>query len=219
MGLCRVRDLLSADTLNPLASFAPCPEVLHTALSLDGSIAVVCRPGVEAPLPTNRVEVYEAMSGRFLRSIHSANTNASDRVVLDPSGSLLAYDDAHSIRSDIYSLPQGDLRARHPRFIRALSPHGQWLATRRALDALLSGFTLQETNHLGRSVDLGVDDRCEEPTFSPDGQRIAWGTSQGTVYVCEIEKLFGVLEQRRLIVPSEGRAPRGPPSVLFRKDE
>jgi WD40 repeat protein len=196
-GMCRVRDLSRDDYTNAMASFAPFDGwIFDSALSNDGRLIAVCGASLDQAHTNHILQVFEPTTGSLLCSLPMTrpfNWNG-DALALDPSGSLLAHWDTKAARTLVYAMPSGTETQRHLTMVDALSPGGHWLAGQDRQNG--QGFTVRKADDTNWSLCLGVDHLIAmHPQFSLDGRLVAWGTAEGTVFVCDLEDTIHRLEQ------------------------
>jgi WD40 repeat protein len=192
--VCRLRDLLGAEPARPLAEIAELnAHVFFTEASLDGSIFAV--QGMYDGPKRKRflVKVFDGPTGKELWSREVFMGDNGGRLVIDPSGGVLAYR-ANTVDSSQATLVRAstgepyDFCADIPY---ALSPQARYWVT--AEDACRL-FRLGEQTPL---IGLGIDKPMisEEARFNRAGTQLAWGNTDGTVTVCDLEQVRRRLEE------------------------
>jgi WD40 repeat protein len=194
-GICCVRDLRAQDPLACIAQFRPCRRILCSALSRDGRWAVVCTAGERPEATAHMLEVFDALSGRLMWKLPTKKAASSDSFALDPVGKFLAYEDSETSRMRFYTIPDGKDAGEYPTFVKALSKERQWLATATARE---TGFELRQLRLPQWSLVLGLDVERTAEVFSADDRYLAWGTTGGTVYLCDLEQTIRDLEAQGL---------------------
>jgi serine/threonine protein kinase/WD40 repeat protein len=196
--VCRVRDLLGPDPLAPLVEVADYNRGVHVLVaSTDGSFFVV--EGLGGPGGDLRsTTVYEGQTGRPLTVIPSTrDLHGCSCLSIDPRGILLSVATTpDSTKRMLFEIPSGQ-RLREIEWDQiGLGPGGTLWATDgpNKLSEACAGYSIYRGDR-DRLVVLGsdfpTDDR--QPRFSPDGRCFAWGTADGTVFVCDLQEV-----QRRL---------------------
>src|SRR5260370_32804391 len=137
------------------------------------------------------IRVYDVATGRILHSWPSELRLSVESLSVDPSGAILAFfskEDKDHDGGTIVELPSGRLlEQREPnmeRFPQTMSTQLEhWIANPGA-----TFWRRQENRPLAR-LDLDADANSRNPLMTPDGRFVAWGNSDGTGNVCDMEKI------------------------------
>jgi WD40 repeat protein len=115
---------------------------------------------------------------------------------LDSAGRLLACGSGTSRGTDFFETPSGRLAGHFDRGVGSVSPAGAWLAYRLGYGDPIIGVRVWRRANPQESVVLGAGlQGPADADFSPDGRFIAWGTTDGTVFVAEMAEVFRRVEQ------------------------
>jgi len=131
----------------------------------------------------------------MLCSLPDANTADFDWLCFDASGQLLLCSDGNGKGFNIFRIASGRLARHFDEPAHCISRGGEWLADV-ASERAIPGIRIWRQDSPKRAVVLGAGLRgTSKAKFSPDGRRIAWGTSDGTVLVAEMADVFQRLKQ------------------------
>jgi WD40 repeat protein len=197
-GLCCMRELpLIGDpaVLSQFSFFKGRP--FDSSASLDGRVLAVCGSLDPATYTNHVLKIFNPQTGEELFPVTSRNTGDGEGLALDPAGQLLECMNEKG-GSDFFEVPSGRPAGHAAHLAAAISPGGIWLVSDAAPEDAIQGLRLYRRDAPGRRVLLGAGLRSNQPTFSPDGRLLAWGTSDGTVMVCEMERVISHLTELRL---------------------
>ena len=179
---------MAPDPTKPVAEITEFNRHVYiTAASPDGSTFVA--EGIhEGPDGQRRtVRAFDGLTGSELWSIPSTSNAQSGNLKIDPTGELLLFADGQG-PGTLVELRSAKFRGER-RVSRCLSPgakHAAEYGPEGYAVSLLRG----DSDEPFLRFDTGAPSHCKEPRFSPDGQRVAWGDQQGTVFVCEIREVL-----------------------------
>ena len=199
--MCRMRDLFSSDFEKLLCEFPAMKGAIYDAvLSPQGDLLAVVGTGTNG---NNIVKIFNPLTGLELCSLPDTGNHGTDWLVSDPQTSRIGYWLGATNGTGLFGMPQGEhwRNVPLPR-VRALSPNGS-LALAQPEDSL--GLTLFRTENPAWRITLGVDHLTTSfhSRFSPDGKLMAWGTAEGTVFVCELEEVLKHLKAARVGFPQD----------------
>jgi WD40 repeat protein len=187
--LCRVRDLLGREPLTPLHQWPDFSRgVFNVVLAPDGGAVVV--EGRGGPEGRDRaVTAFDVETGRRLWSKPLEKTFEFAILARDPSGRFLAFAPSNENRSVLADLATG----------RELDSWGYWPGTLGpgARYSLMVDQYPSDGCRLHRGAEstplltLGIDSLVTSVRFefSADGDRLAWGSADGVVTVCDLAEV------------------------------
>jgi serine/threonine protein kinase/WD40 repeat protein len=147
------------------------------------------------------VHVFEGLSGRELWSRQARLDNAGGRLILDPLGKMLAHPTHDSKRKEQVSLVRattGEYQESYVTLPIALDPGSRyWVAPGTVAENGCSLGRLGEQEPFIR-LGLGQPVVAEEAQFNQTGTHLAWGNADGTVTVCDLEKVRRRLDELEL---------------------
>ena len=199
-GMCCVRDLTAPNYAEPLHKFPhPSGRVTEAVFSPRGEFLAII--GGEHG-SNDVVKVFNPLSGRELASL--PDTGHKDGwFVSDPQVTRIGCPVGTNHEVIFYGMPQFR-NWRSFRFVvaGALSPDSSLLLN--TWDGV--GATVFKTENPAWRITLAVDHHTtsnHHSRFSPDGKLAAWGTAEGTVFVCELEKVLDNLKAAGLGLPQD----------------
>jgi serine/threonine protein kinase/WD40 repeat protein len=196
----RVRDLLGPDPVDrPLCEINDTNwHAYDAAAPPDGRYFVV--DGLGGPdVSHRRVVVFDPLTGKVLFETTPLTRARYSAIGLDPTGRVLRLDevgDGRESRSTLLEMPSGRRLRSLERGWSALGPDASlWAALGEPVHGNVRyGFILhdREGRHL---VDLGIDSQTPASGhgFDTDGHTFAWSSTEGTVYLANLNEV-----QRRL---------------------
>jgi WD40 repeat protein len=181
----RVRHLQGPDPIDrPVVEIDAIDGPTDMAVTPDGRYFVV--DGARGPGGRRMVKVFDSLTGQSAFETTPSFREAYSCIALDPTGRILRLLGGHGKGASLLGMPSGRLIRGDVRNVAAMGPDMSLWATLRyeRPNRASDGFSVHGTDgrHL---VDLGIDYETA-PTFSPDGHTLAWGTSEGTVYVADL---------------------------------
>jgi serine/threonine protein kinase/WD40 repeat protein len=199
----RIRDLLGADPLRPFAEIEEFNEHVYlAAASLDGAYFVAEGTHLDAAGRRRSIRAFDGPTGKEVWAIPVPKQLQYAQLAADPTGEVVAVltDDRSAELSQRGTLI--DLRSGRPR--RALvgvpadlGPGGDLmlLPTKAGPSGRSESFGVFGWNQ-GRPLAIFATDEkrsCVLNSFSHDGRYLAWGTTEGSVFVADLAEV-----QRRL---------------------
>lgn len=134
--------------------------------------------------PRPDIRAYDVASGRELWQVVVPGLHTSE-VLLDPTGRWFAYQLDTNYHWRVVRLTDFRETGISPPHCRAIGPSGGSFAVHGP-----EGFQVLGPGSVTESVPLGSDwSRSFQPSYSPDGKFLAWGTFEGAVLVAEIEEV------------------------------
>ena len=187
--VCHVRDLFRADYEKPLAELSAFSKGVFDAV-LSPDCLVVAGQGTDG---TDIVRVFDPVSGRELFPLPVKGQHGH-WLARDPQGSRVGYWLEAAKAMVFFDLRSRELWRQWPgETVFALAPDGTRLA---ALAPQQRGLLVLGADNPAWRLTLGIDHKAAMwPRFSPNGRLLAWGTSDGTVLVCDMEETVRRLEQ------------------------
>ena len=196
-----IRDLLGPDPLKPLGRTPPfSPRVLTSAASPDGRFFAV-EGFHEVPSgPRRWCRVYDGATGKELWSRPNELPGDFGEMIIDAAGRVLAVA-IESSRHESYDLATGRQRDVWSAMPACLGPGATLRVVLEPVSSndFLRMPTLRRDREeiLARFLsDEGVT--LSSPIFSPDGRFLAYGHTDGTVTVCDLEQIRRRLAENRL---------------------
>lgn len=189
--VCRIRDLLGPDPRKPVAEIRDFNGRVFTAVApLDGRHFVVEGLHVQGAERMRMIKCFDALTGQKLWTLPSTNKGKWGTLVCDATGRLLTFHRDQSLKPVLVDLQSGasvDVLALPPTAIRA-QPRLY------AVDASSFGGTLGMSLFSRTSepplVTLGIDTPASTIVrFDGTGSRLAWGNTDGTVIVCNLQEI------------------------------
>jgi len=194
--VCRIRDLLGPEPLNPVAEIRDCNvHVFHAACSPDGKYYVVEGLGGAKGKVTRIAILYEGPSGKKLGTLptHSAPNRHSAWFNFDPTGTILNFvSTSKEPRTFLLEMPSRAIQRQFDEHPVTVGPRARrWLIDSSGADDQPSAAALFEEDRreplIKFLLDLGNTQRTGRPQFSPDGLHLIWGTSGGVIVVDLVE--------------------------------
>jgi len=193
--VCRVRDLLGPEPLKPLVEIKDFPlTAVAILVTPDGTKVVV--EGLETrsgKMPGRAIKVFDSLTGTERWSLRSDFVLDSHRIgVVDPTGRFLAMHDHFFSKDILVDVGSG-------RQIRALRYGFQSLGPG-AKDCFSSWRDPEKSDGAKYSLVRGDDEASlvilvgntissTVSMFSADGSHLAWGKVDGTVTVCDVQRV------------------------------
>ncbi|MCI0535938.1 MAG: WD40 repeat domain-containing serine/threonine-protein kinase [Verrucomicrobiales bacterium] len=191
--VCRTRELAPNGFIEPLYEL---PEydgrVIHAAASPDGQLIGVVGTSSQSPTTNHVVKVFDMFTGKeqYQLPCDTIGHKTSNQVVWDPSGRFVCYKwTKHSVW-ELVEVGNRSNSARFDRLIQAIHPTGHRFAAQPTTPASAKGCYYFSNDKSVATTLLGLDHAFASTLaeFSPDGHLLAWGTEDGTVLVCDLEK-------------------------------
>jgi len=190
--VCRVRDLLGADPIKPVAEIRDCNlHVFGSECSPDGKYYVV--EGLAGSRGNVRrvANLYEGPTGTRIGDLPTQNSVTLDWASFgfDSTGSVLSYfyEKAETSKTYLLEMPSRAVIRQFDQTPRCLSPRAKrWLMPSTASADQPGFLTLYEQDHHDPLVNLMPDPTIGNPQFSPDGSHLVWGNASGTVTVVDL---------------------------------
>jgi hypothetical protein len=198
-GDCVVRELSRTNYLEPLwrSRFFD-GRIFHSCLAWDGHALALSGSLLTNGFTSHVLEVIDPQSGQRLCSLPALNKGDGDSFCLDAGGELLGCFDSAEIESgmNVFEIPSGRPAFHLTERVDLISRGGEWLGCRLWGRGVNSGVRIWRRDNSRRSVVLGTGLWGPGfPEFSRDGQWIAWGTADGTVFVAGMADVFRRLEE------------------------
>lgn len=199
-GVCCVRELTATNYEKPLRTFSsPKLRVWDACFSPLGDYLVII--GEDTRNNSNDVvRVFNPQTGQELCALPRTGHSDNDWFVTDPQRSKVGYWQGGHAGTSFFQMPGGQHSRDFPSdVIGALSPDGETVLDIRGSEG--RGVVMFNTTHPARQLTLGAGHPVStggSMCFSPDGKLAAWGTIEGTVFVCELEKVLEQLKAARL---------------------
>jgi WD40 repeat protein len=197
-GECVVRELSRTNYLEPL--YPPLHlfdgRIFHSSVAADGRFLVVCGARFTNSFETHVLDVVDSQNGQSLCSLPDPFRGDSDNFCLDASGRLVLCGAAEGHGCEIYEVPSARPAYRFDETISWISRGAEWCASGWDKIRGMPEVRIWRRDRPQQWVVLrGGFWEPSTAEFSPDGQRIAWGSADGTVYVAAMADVFGRLEQ------------------------
>ena len=201
--VCRVRDLLSGDPPELLKEINDFPwRVLDAAVAPDATYFVVngLQDGSDG---SGSIQTFEALTGEALWSMETRVKMPQEwRMRLGSGGTLSAVEPGSPHSALLLDMPTGTaLGTLHPA-PSALTKGAQIFVTvgPKQSTGRPHGYSIFRKGTLDPFVTLGIDTpiQTDFPNLSPDGERLIWGTTDGTVLVCDLPEIQRRLAELRL---------------------
>lgn len=188
---CRIRDLLSEKTNNLIAEI---PEfncgVFDAAVTPDGQCFVVEGWSLHDRERRRIVRAYEGLTGKVLWTVPSTKTNIWGAIIPDIASKFVVLHINNPPKAVLVELSSGTV-------VKALP----WLP--RAFHSETSLFVLPGRPPIHErgcsiffgpvetpAITLGIDQpTIQRPQFDQAGNQLAWGNTDGTVTVCNLEEI------------------------------
>jgi serine/threonine protein kinase/WD40 repeat protein len=186
----RIRNLLGPDPLRPLVETPPfSPRVLCSACSVDGRFVAVDgqHPGPDGL--QRWVRVYDFLKGTEILARRKPNPTGDELLGFDPSGNVLAVA-VEGYRTALWGMPSGRPRTHLSQASASMGPDARlWIGPSSARsreeltlwhgpETVLAHFVTDEWSSMSTNA-----------PFSRDGRLLAWGNTDGTVTVCDLESV------------------------------
>lgn len=190
--VCRVRNLLGANPLQPIAEMKDFDvRVLAAVLTPDGRRVVVA--GLSGPVKDRWLRAYEAATGMELWSQQMPDRLGWTSLVIDPSGTILSAEPGtEKDRQLLAEVATGKRVDAVPHAERGLSPGARYVMGLEADEAGGSN-RLPLSRRKGRAtlVSFAIDAAPSSASvqFDREGTRVAWGNSDGTVSVADLKEV------------------------------
>jgi serine/threonine protein kinase/WD40 repeat protein len=196
--MCRVRDLFGTNFEKPLCEFPALRGTIFNALlSRGGDVLAIVSNEANGD---HIVKIFDPISGRELCAFPNTGNHGrgSDWIMADPQFSRVGYWLGEKEGTSFFTMPRGEpWRNVLVREVRALSPDGRLLLAQ-AEGAM--GINLFKADNLEWRLTLGIDQNTTsvQSGFSPDGKLFAWGTAEGTVLICDLQKCLNNMRLKGL---------------------
>jgi WD40 repeat protein len=192
--VCRIRNLLGADPLKPLAEIRDCNlHVNASECSPDGRFYAIEGRGGSRDDSRRIANLYEGMTGKLLGPLPTQFATDFPYAMLnfDPSGTVLNYLSSNEGRAFFLELPSRAIVRQFDTQPHCVGPRGtQWLRASGATadhPRLFSVFESDRANAVISFVlDVGGTMANGQPVFSADGRRLLWGNANGMVTVVDL---------------------------------
>lgn len=193
-GYCTTRRLLdpeNAGASDPII-FRPFERrLLNAALSHDGRFVVVCGVGPSWDLakPDHILKAFDCETGGEISEMISQDWHKNSDLHLDVSSRFLIHFSRKTQRSHVHGVPEGTALHSYPFPVIGSSSKLDWLI--HGLDRQEQTIALRWGKDQTRSLVLGPG--CK-PQFSRDERKLAWGSGDGTVYLCDFPDLIATVQ-------------------------
>jgi WD40 repeat protein len=198
--VCRIRNLLGTEPLNPLATLSRFDGVfLATVVTPDGDtfIAEGTHQGPDGQRRT--VAAYDGLTGAERWSIPSTRSQLTGTLALDPTGLLLALQlNNRDKEGSLAEVASGKVLGRLEPFPVCPGPEARELIKVGTGDAGKEerGYALFRRGESSPRFLLGSNTTpAFLPIFSRDGDLLAWSNADGTVSVCDLQGLRGRMSE------------------------
>jgi WD40 repeat protein len=199
---CRLRNLTSQRPLEPIQEFpAFGHRFFRVVASPDGTSFVAEGTCITPGGPARAIKCLDSANGNERWSISSKRTALVSDLVLDSAGERVAVRADNRPAGTLLDASSGEPRETVEPFPIAMSAGGAFWAAATPNDGpeRSYGFAVYRRGEKAPFVTLGIDRAAAAPPiFSPDGKRLAWPNDDGTVSICDLEKLRQKLAQARL---------------------
>jgi serine/threonine protein kinase/WD40 repeat protein len=198
--VCRIRNLLGPSPSKALATLADFDGVfLGAAATPDGNtfIAEGTHRGPDGQRRT--VKAYEVLTGAERWAIPSTRSSLSCTLVLDPTGSLLALrTDNRDNEGTLVEVASGKVLGDLKPLPVCLGPEARDLIQIGTGDPRKEerGYALFRRDDSSPQLVLGLESTPSFlPVFSRQGDLLAWSNADGTVSVCDLQRVRGRLSE------------------------
>jgi serine/threonine protein kinase/WD40 repeat protein len=190
----RLRNLRSATPTQPILTLADTNrQFLSAVVTPDGSLLIVEATEQGPERQQRAVRAYDALTGSERWAIGSTQSSLSGTLALDPTGRLLALQtDNRANRGSLVEVSSGKVLSSVEPFPACLGPEGRDLIQFSTADlpAEARGYALYQSGDPSLKLRLGIDSIPSfRPVFSQDGRLLAWSNTDGSVSVCDLERV------------------------------
>ena len=192
--VCRIRNLLKSSPSTPLATLALAEGVLLAAVvTPDGSTFIVESTHRGPDGRRRTVKAYEALTGEERWTIASTRSSLSSTLALDRTGSLLALQtNNRDNEGALVEVASGDQLGNLKPFPVCLGPMARDLIQLGVGNPRKEtrGYALFRRNESAPRLILGMESTpASIPVFSRHGDLVAWSNADGTVSVCDLQRV------------------------------
>jgi WD40 repeat protein len=200
--VCRIRNLHGPDPSAPIAEITQFKRGVSQALaSPDGSCFVVFGPQVEAGESRPVVRAYNAQTGSERFALLSEPGRILNSLIgFDPTGRVLVIDTRESLALQVDSTTgyvedslQSNLRSIGPgaNYVKSIGPGTRYLVYIRDDSQFPPKELALVRRRAGTVLVMFVADSSPSGmvTFNPAGDLLAWGTTEGVVFVADLERV------------------------------
>jgi serine/threonine protein kinase/WD40 repeat protein len=192
--VCRIRNLLGASPLHPLATITDFNRQLLGALAThDGRMFLAEGISQGANGQQRFIKAYDGLTGNECWSLSSTRTELSATMVLEPAGRLLAVrTDNRADEGSLVEVASGQVLGGLKPFPLSLGIDAHDIIQFGGSDqgSERRGYALFQRGESSPWILLGIETTVSfRPLFGPDGETLIWSNTDGTVSVCHLSQL------------------------------
>jgi WD40 repeat protein len=185
--VCLVRSLVEPKTVDTVAEIKEL-EISEAKAPLDGRYIVVEAKSGQQP---RRIEAFDPITGSKLWPPSESGNVEGNQPQVDPTGKIFAF--RADKKTKLVEMPAGQLREAPATDLAALGQEGQlWVKPSREQASMRqSGYLLFRDGSSSSLVTLGIDSSAASPCiqFNLAGSHLAWANADGSVSVCDLERI------------------------------
>jgi WD40 repeat protein len=182
----QIRNLLGPTREKPIAQLTPYPRrVTNWVGWVDGSQLIF---EVQDPGPQKCLKAFDGLTGKELWSVPDVYDTRGASPIIDPTGKFLSFTgkDGACYLFDIHSRSLATLENHS----KAMSPGATYYFGASQRYPNQNGMLLFRRGQTEPLITLGIDfSQFSFPLFNIAGTHLAWGNTDGTVTVCDLEEI------------------------------
>jgi WD40 repeat protein len=200
----RIRNLMSADPLRPLAEIRDLPRTIKGLVTTADGRRIAVDGFADRDRTLRVVSGYDGTSGQRLWTtpLEAQYPDGNPSLCLDPDGTLLACLSVDGQACALLDMATGQPGGTLTPAPLALGPRGSWWITHMLrTTTALGGIGFHQRGQAAPAFTIlpglipGIP---REVLFSPNGQFVTWPNGDGSITVCELQEIYSRLENAGL---------------------